>query len=395
MAGFFSSSEVVSKQPIGVLPKCGACKLHKKCNYPKPEVFGRGKKRILIVTDNTSISEDERKRGLVGDTNDLIKKLFAKEGIDIERDCWKTSAVICHSKDKPKAEQADYCYPNLRRVIKEKDPDIIIPMGALALRSILKETWKGDVGEFARWPGWRIPCQNPNAWVCPMYGPRWLLTQREKVAQVWFRRHLKAALALRGKPHPEGPPCYDKAITVITDPTKAAAALKTLLKANKGKAFAFDYEANALKPEVPGFKIYSASVSNGDTTLAFPWRGAVVKTMKHFLLSNDWKKIAANMKYEDRVTRWAFGEGVANWVFDTMLAGHIMDCRQGITGLKFLSLVHLGAPEYNYHIEPFFKGDGGRLNNIHKINTHDLLLYNGIDSLLEYKLAIMQKKEIK
>ena len=395
MAGFFSSSEVMSKQPAGVLPKCGACKLHKKCNFPKPDVFGLGRKRILIVTDNTSISEDERKRGLVGDTNDLIKKLFAKEGIDIEKDCWKTSAVICHSSDKVKAEQAGYCYPNLRRVIKEKDPDIIIPMGPLALRSVLRETWKEDVGEFARWPGWRIPCQSPNAWVCPMYGPRWLLTQRENVAQVWFKRHLRAALALRGKPWPGGATRYDKAITVITSPDKAAEALKNLLIANKGKAFAFDYEANGLKPEIKGFKIYSASVSNGDTTLAFPWRGKVVSTMKHFVLSCKWKKIAANMKYEDRITRWAFGEGVNNWVFDTMLAAHTIDCRQGITGLKFLSLVYLGAPDYSYHIEGFLRGDGGRLNNIHKINTNDLLLYNGMDSLLEYKLAMMQKKEIK
>jgi hypothetical protein len=74
-----------------------------------------------------------------------------------------------------------------------------------------------------------------------------------------------------------------------------------------------------------------------------------------------------------------------------MLAAHALDNRPGITSLKFQVFAMLGMGSYDDHIKPFLKTKGKlRLNHIDEIDERDLLLYNGLDSLYEYKLAQLQ-----
>jgi hypothetical protein len=157
---------------------------------------------------------------------------------------------------------------------------------------------------------------------------------------------------------------------------------------------AFDFETNCLKPELPNAQIYSLSISNGVRTIAFPWtEGKVRKAVSEFLLS-DVPKVASNLKFEDRWTNCKFGHGVANWGWDTMLAAHCLDNRPGICSLKFQALVNLGVPSYNERIVPYLESHHGPYNRIHEIPLEDLLHYNGIDSLLEVKLAQYQRRKM-
>ena len=75
-----------------------------------------------------------------------------------------------------------------------------------------------------------------------------------------------------------------------------------------------------------------------------------------------------------------------------MLAAHVLDNRPGTTGLKFQAFVLLGQKSYNDHIEPLLetKSKKTHINRIHEIDMDDLLFYNGLDSLLEYKVANIQ-----
>jgi hypothetical protein len=109
----------------------------------------------------------------------------------------------------------------------------------------------------------------------------------------------------------------------------------------------------------------------------------------------DIPKIAANAKFEERWTRKTFGHGINKWDFDTMLAAHLLDNKPGVCGLKFQAFVKLGQESYNDHIEPYLKADGSNEENrIKEIAIKELLIYNGLDSLLEWKLAKIQKREI-
>jgi len=54
------------------------------------------------------------------------------------------------------------------------------------------------------------------------------------------------------------------------------------------------------------------------------------------------------------------------------------------------------VPEYNSHIEPYLKSDGGgnAPNRVREVKLDQLLLYNGLDALLEYEVAISQAAEM-
>ena len=105
------------------------------------------------------------------------------------------------------------------------------------------------------------------------------------------------------------------------------------------------------------------------------------------------EKIASNMKYEERWTRAKLGHGVTNWGWDTMLAAHMLDNRGGISSVKFQAFVHLGIGNYSSHIENYLKTDSANdLNRIHELDMKDLLMYNGLDSLLEFMVMKKQKE---
>lgn len=78
-----------------------------------------------------------------------------------------------------------------------------------------------------------------------------------------------------------------------------------------------------------------------------------------------------------------------------MIGAHAIDSREGTKSLKFQAFVRLGMESYNDHIESFLKSKGSMSpNRVDKIELKDLLLYNGLDSLLEFKLALVQMQDI-
>ena len=106
------------------------------------------------------------------------------------------------------------------------------------------------------------------------------------------------------------------------------------------------------------------------------------------------KKVASNLKFEERWTRAKLGYSVAGWAWDTMLAAHCLDNRSGITSIKFQAFVLLGIADYASHIEPYLKTKySNELNRIEELDEDELLLYNGLDSLLEYKVMEKQREE--
>jgi len=53
----------------------------------------------------------------------------------------------------------------------------------------------------------------------------------------------------------------------------------------------------------------------------------------------------------------------------------------------------LGISDYNSHIEDFLSSkSSNEVNRIHEIDRRDLLMYNGLDSLLEFQVYEVQKK---
>jgi uracil-DNA glycosylase family 4 len=399
MQGFFKGSilEGYSRAPVSTNPHCGACGLYKTCQSPKMPVSGDGKRGILVVGEAPGAEEDKRNTQLIGKTGQHLRKVLRNIGVDLDRDCWKTNALICRppKNAKPTPKQLGYCQPNIIKAIKELKPKTIILLGSPAVQQVIGWLWKDQTKGVNRWAGYSIPDRQVNAWICPTFHPSYVSRIDKPVLDLIYERHLEAAFAHKDRPWPDGPPDYKAQIKLIHDPNKAAELIYKYTKLTK-KAAAFDFETNCLKPESKNSQIVSCSICfDGRVTLAYPWLGDAITATWDFIRS-DIPKIASNTKMEQRWTKYKLKKPVKNWAWCTMLGAHLEDCRRGITSIKFQSYIKLGFGVYNDRVEKYLRSKGSSpLNRIlEEIDLEDLLLYNGYDSVLEYFVADMQRENL-
>jgi uracil-DNA glycosylase family 4 len=408
----FSRTEVRSRKSMPTFePRCGQCGLFQRCKSPKLPVAGKGGRKIVIVGPPPGSAEDDEGSWLTGREGKWFDSELKRVGIDWREDAWVTGALICApGKDRP-ATAVDDCRPNLLRVIKQLDPEIIILVGTDAVRSLIGHLWKDDPGPVTKWTGRQIPAHKPNAWICPVNDLEYLTKDKpDVVSRLHFRDALQAVAALKGRPWPGGPPDYASQVEIIKSPTEAARRLAMYAEG----ALAFDYETDRLRPDHRDARLVSCAVCyNGTETIAFPWHGPVIPQMRRILSDPTIGKIASNLNMEDRWTRKVLGEPVAGWLFDTMLGAHVLDARKGAagrddqergsgtTGLKFQAFVRLGQSDYSGHLDDMLKavvasGKPGTNdpNRVRDIKLDDLLLYNGLDSLLEWMIAQQMMREL-
>lgn len=395
MGGFFASSVITSDNPLqSRLPKCGACGLYKHCTTPKMAVAGKGRKQILVIGEFPSSSDDEQGRHMTGEGGDYLRKALLKHGVNLFEDCWVTNAIICSPKRKtaPTSKEIDYCRPNIIKVINELQPQVILLLGDAAIQSVIGWVWKEGAGGAARWEGTCIPCQQLNAWLCPLLSPSHLARLGDPVLGLLFGNALQKAAEQEARPW-SVVPNYEADVDLVYSPDEAATIIRKMIR--RGGMVAFDYECNRLKPDSKTARIVSCSVCwRGKKTIAYPWAGEAIEATGE-LLRSPLPKVASNLKFEERWTRRFFKHGVCNWYWDTMLAAHVIDNRRGITSIKFQSFVTLGTASYDDHIKPLLQSTkDNHINRIHEIELKELLLYNGLDSLLEYKVAVEQMKRL-
>lgn len=398
-AGFFSPGEVSKKAPLSLVPKCGACGLYKTCQSPKMPLDGEGGRGILIVGEAPGRTEDARGKPFVGKTGQLLEQTLHSLKVDLREDCWITNALICRPVDNkiPDERMVDYCRPNVMKVIQEHQPHTIILLGARAVRSVIGWLWKEDPGGVNRWLGWSIPNQRLNAWICPTWHPSYLERARSdkdrriEVMEAMWRGHLKKACSHRKRPWEQAPD-YNGQVYTLSDDGEAAEAVRTYQE--EGNPIAFDFETDRIKPDREDSTIICCSVSNGITSHAFPWGRKVRKAMKS-LLCSPIPKYGWNVKFESRWAMKLMGVEVSNWAWDGMIATHVLDNRPEICSLKFQAFTRLGMESYDDYMKPFLKSDAPNLpNRIREAGLEKTLFYCGLDSLLEFKLAEVQRKQL-
>lgn len=345
---------------------------------------------MLVVGEAPGETEDEEGRPFIGKAGQHLRSVLSELGINLDKQAVTTNALICRPPKNatPDAKQIDHCRPNLTNTIHDVKPQVIVTLGRSALVSVMGQHWKSDMGTLERWVGWKIPLAQH--WVCPTYHPSYLLRMKSELLDRLFANHLRAAFEIEDTPSQL--PDFSQRVRILFDEVHVAQALSEVQQ--QGGWVAVDYETNCLKPELEKARIVSCAVSNGKETYSFPFIGNAVEAVSSLLQDKHVRKIAANLKFEDRWTRKILGHGVTNWGWDTMVAAHCLDNRPEITSLKFQSLVQMGVPSYNDHIEPYLKSYKGPYNRIAEIELKDLLFYGGMDALLEFHLARRQRKQM-
>lgn len=335
----------------------------------------------------------------------LLRREMDELGSLLEEDCWLTSALICAPQKGAIAteEQVEYCRPNVMNLIEEKQPEKIFLLGGAAVRSVLGAIWKPKPGGIGLWAGFQIPSQKLNAWICPIFHPSYVLKSKDKdnkkhwnpATEVWWKRHLAAAMRLEGRPHKKIRE-YDKEINILWTKEDIIRACQLILE--DGLPIAIDYETNGLKPDAPEMRLYSVALSNGKRTFSFLFSSGIKDALAKVLFS-DLPKIGANIKFEQRWTIAKFGRPIKNMRWDGNIAAHIMDNRQGVTSVKFNALALLGYSgnekqhRYDEVVRAYFDSAGGNEpNRIQDLDISQLLHYGGLDALLEWEIARVQRK---
>lgn len=396
--GFFSLKQNKELTTVSKNTKargCYTCKLYKDCISPKLFATGKGKKKILIIGEAQGEKEDKRKKQFVGKAGKRVRRTLKKFNIDLDRDCRKINSVCCRPprNRNPKTIEIDSCRPNILNEIEKNPPKLIIAFGSYALESLFGHRIK-NIGGITKWRGWCIPDRDFKCWICPTYHPSYIdRNEHNPATNLLFEKDIENALFALDKPIPE---YNEDNIKIFTDHKSTNKRLRYILK-KKPKIITFDYETTGLKPHRKGHSIVSCSISWENYNIAFLINKRVMPLLKQILTDPDIKKTGHNIKFEHNWTREVFDVTVRGWIWDSMLAAHCLDNRRKITRLKFQSLVRYGVLDYDSHIEPFLKSKkkgANEFNRIEELNQKDLLLYCGMDSLLEYRLAMDQMKEI-
>lgn len=384
MSGFFTIESLRDCS----LPDCGGCGLYKKCNTPKMGVGGRGTNGILIVGDAPDHIADRTGMHFSGENGDYLRRTLDEVGVCLD-DCWLTNSIICHPSEGINQRYVDACRPTLARTIKELQPHVIIAVGPSAFNATLTDVARKWGTDMDQWRGWTIPYGSLGAWVCPVVDPQTLVRSGDDPAMMTvFEQDIARSVGCLKKPRPVKKD-LESEVQVVMDEATAAERLKLLAK--KRGILAWDYETNCLKPEQNGAKIVSAAFClNGEDTWAAAMTPDLLKLLSVVLKSKTLSKVASNMKFEDRWTQHFLGHPVVGWYWDTMLAAHFLDNRRAISSVKFQAVVLLGQDSWDSAVSPYIKGDGMGINRMDRAPRRAMLLYNGMDALIEYLMMEIQ-----
>lgn len=392
---FFDTAVLRGRVRLPTMPLCGKCGLYRECKSPKMKPSGRGGRRILVVGEAPGKQEDEVGEQFVGRAGDCLRRLLDGVGVGLD-ECHKTNAIICRPPgNMANSTHVECCRPNLMRTISELRPSVIILLGLSAVRSAVGVYWGRDVGQMSRWVGWTIPQLEHNAWLCPTYHPSYVVREGEEQALVRVvSKHLKRAVALESsRPRVRSLDEWKQCVRVICDPREAEIEIGRLSRV-RGPV-AFDYETTGLKPERSGHEIYSAAFAFEGSAISCRIDRGCHGALRGFLRSRV-KKIAHNMKYEERWSRRCLNTSVRGWLWDTMLASHMLDNRKDICSLKFQAYVRFGVGDYDSSVRGYLEAkEANGVNRIREAPVKELLMYGGLDALFEYHLAMKQTKEMR
>jgi uracil-DNA glycosylase len=144
-------------------------------------VFGEGnpKARLMLVGEGPGKEEDRQGRPFVGAAGKLLDKILASVGFT-RPEVYIANVVKCRppANRTPKAEECAACMPKLKEQIRLIKPQIIVILGATALRA-----FAGPEARITRERGtWQ---DYMGAKVMPTFHPAALLRDPKKKKPVW------------------------------------------------------------------------------------------------------------------------------------------------------------------------------------------------------------------
>ena len=409
--GFFSQGELQKTAKVeldldSLQSACGKCNLYKDCRTKKMSVSGKGRKKIMILGDWPSQTDDINAIHFSGDSGTYLKDLLKKHKINLRSDCWSLNAIRCPLPvGKKPTNYANHCAPGVQKIIYELKPEMVLVLGEAGLVTLFGDDFSNR--STMRWRDHFINDELFKTVIYSTFHPRHIISDKfNNTLKSVFERDIATFCNSVGKRKFENVINYEDQVSVLTDHKKVLDLLKMILR--KKPTIFFDYEGTGLKPFRSGHQISSIGIAttlNYNKAYCFPldynsfWTDSEVKQIKRLwrkiLLDRRIKLIAHNMKFEDTWSTVMFKARPRGFTWCTMNGAHIIDNRKQYVGLKFQTFLHFGVRPYDKHIQPFLKAKNGEFNQVMKAPFKDLHLYCGLDCLYGIKLYELQKDALK
>ncbi len=167
----------------GILQNFDGCNLK---NTAANTVFGDGSSqaRIMLIGEAPGADEDRIGRPFVGRCGKLLDKMFSAMQLN-RNDCYITNVLPWRPPGNrtPTDEEIAVCLPFLKRQIELIQPDFLLLLGGIALKSVM------DVSDSisrtrGKWLEYKIS-DNKTAQVLATYHPSYLLRSSAQKAKVW------------------------------------------------------------------------------------------------------------------------------------------------------------------------------------------------------------------
>lgn len=371
-------------------PNCSACMLRKDTRL---QLFGAGGKKILILLDAQDASQQSLKTYGTGEKFSVIKDILEQYGIDIAEDCWTSSVVQCFTLE-PAEKNAICCKPLTDRLINTLKPTLIIAFGELCAKVLLD----GLITDGIYLDRVHGVVHNSRTYGCNImftYMPH-KPTYNTTVDDLIIRRDIhRAVISLHSKRRQWKD---EKSCVRILGEDAAIAQLEDCIKNPVKRFAALDYETNSLRPYNKNAKVLSMAISeSANDSFSFQLTEKVIPHMVRYWQTEHIMKIAHNTAFERMWTAVKLHVLPVNLKVDTMILMHVLDNRETtFLSIKFLAPMLLGCGSWDGFISRYIDatredkiGYGSyALNAMEQAPVRQLLLYNGIDSLVEYRVFI-------
>lgn len=136
--------------------------------------------KVVIIGEAPGENEDRQARAFVGRAGKLLDTMMAEAGFDTDRQSLIINIVKCRPPDnrKPAPEEAAACSPFLKKQLDLVKPEMILLLGATALRHMIPGkkafTMGKEVGRFFTRP------EFPGAQFMVLYHPAYILRDPRK-----------------------------------------------------------------------------------------------------------------------------------------------------------------------------------------------------------------------
>lgn len=370
-------------------PNCPACMLQRASRLP---LYGQGGKRILVLFDHQDAIQQSSKTYGCGERFDTIRDILADYGVDMALDCWTTSSAQCYALN-PSEQHVMCCKPEIDKIIRDLKPRLILAVGEFTAKALLLGHISGVYLD--RVHGIVHNSRKYNCNIVFTYAPHHkVFGKTYDIDDLIIRRDIHLAMMSL---HKERTVWKDEATCIrILSETEAISELKRCIADPRKRVAALDYETTGLRPYNTGAEIVSCAIAEDrDDSFSFMVTPNVIPVLREYWLTNHILKIAQNTAFERTWTIVQLGIYPVLLKIDTMLLFHLLDNRESqATSIKFTAPMLLGTPEWEsetvqYKVpskEDQAKYGSYALNTMKKCPMRPLLKYNGIDSLVEFRV---------